>query len=87
MATDPFGYIAGWEIVNTPQPGDVAAFPRSGDSGHVGIYVGGGGAFSGNVMAANTNSVGISTTHFYNEYSNYLAGSSGDTVYRRYTGQ
>ena len=31
--------IPGWEIVETPLLGDVAAIPRSGGSGHVGIYV------------------------------------------------
>jgi hypothetical protein len=79
-------HINGWEIVDQPMSGDVAAFARSTGSGHVGIYVEDKGLFNSNVMAANTNSVDWSKTHYRNDYSNTLAGAKADTVYRRYVG-
>lgn len=79
-------HIPGWEIVDTPMPGDVAAIPRSGGSGHVGIYVEDRGYFRSSVMAANEMGVGWSGSHLRNNYVNSWAGANGDTVYRRYVG-
>jgi cell wall-associated NlpC family hydrolase len=76
--------IPGWEVVSDPLPGDVAAIPRSGDSGHVGIYIG--DNWGSDVMAANRNGVGWSASHHRNEWFNWAANASGDTVYRRWVG-
>jgi hypothetical protein len=78
--------IPGWEIVDSPLPGDVAAIPRSGGSGHVGIYVEDRGYFNSSVMAANEMGVGWSGSHLRNNYFNSWAGANNDTVYRRYVG-
>jgi len=79
--------IDGWKIVDSPMPGDVAAIPRSGGSGHVGIYIEDRGYFNSSVMAANKMSVGWSGSHLRNNYVNSWAGANGDTVYRRYVGK
>jgi len=47
---------------------DVAAIPRSGGSGHVGIYVEDRGYFKSSVMAANEMGVGWSSSHLRNNY-------------------
>jgi RHS repeat-associated protein len=75
--------MKGWVIVDTPEPGDIAAVPRSGRSGHVGVYIG-----NGKVIAANEYSVGVSSTHAANDgwFGHWRTNSSGDTVYRRYVG-
>lgn len=77
--------IPGWELVVNPLPGDVAAIPRAGGSGHVGIYMG--DKWGADIIAANRNGVGWSRSHFYNDYARSLAGASGPAVYRRYVGQ
>ena len=76
--------IPGWEIVDSPLPGDVAAIPRSGSPGHVGIYIR--DRWGSDVMAANRGGVGWSKSHFYNDYFRSLSHSAGKTVYRRYVG-
>jgi hypothetical protein len=76
--------IPGWEIVTTPMRGDVAAVPRSGTSGHVGIYVGGWGR---TVIGAGEFRVEYSTTHFLTGLGlGIVPGASGPIVYRRYVG-
>lgn len=76
--------IPGWVIVTTPMRGDVAAVPRSGDDGHVGIYVGGSGR---TVIGAGALEVGYSTTHFLTGVGmGFLRNASGPIVYRRYVG-
>jgi RHS repeat-associated protein len=75
--------IPGWEIVDDPMPGDIAAIPRAG-TGHVGVYVE--DRWGSDVMAANRDGVDWSSSHLRNDYLNSLANSTGDTVYRRYVG-
>ncbi len=79
--------IPGWAIVDNPMPGDVAAIPRSGGSGHVGIYIEDRGYFNSSVMAANKDGVGWSGSHLRNNYFNSWAGANDDTTYRRYVGR
>lgn len=81
---DPDLDISGWAIVTSPQRGDVAAFPRSGDSGHVGIFVGG---FGRQVIGAGRDGVSYSTTHLFTRFGlNSLSGATGPIVYRRWVG-
>jgi hypothetical protein len=76
--------ISGWAIVTSPQRGDVAAFPRAGDSGHVGIFVGGLGR---QVIGAGRGGVAYSTTHLFTRFGlNSLSGATGPIVYRRWVG-
>lgn len=80
---DPHTKIPGWEIVDSPMPGDVAAIPRTG-TGHVGIYIR--DRWGSDVMAANEAGVSWSGSHLRNNWSHSAARSTGDTVYRRYVG-
>jgi len=77
--------IPRWEVVIDPMPRDIAAFTRSQGSGHVGIYIS--DNWGDDVMAANSGGVGWSPTHHRNEWSNWAAGASRDTVYRRWVGE
>ncbi len=78
--------IPGFEVVDSPQRGDIAAFARTEGSGHVGVYVGG---FGRQVIAANYGGVGYSTTHLMVRLgmgSYQPANASGSIVYRRWVG-
>ncbi|MBI2253468.1 MAG: hypothetical protein HYU58_02490 [Proteobacteria bacterium] len=81
--------IPGWVIVTDPQPGDVAAMPREGKSGHVGIYVGDDWiAFGVDVVGAGSDEVEYSTTaRMGSRGLGFMRGLSGDIVYRRYVGK
>jgi len=76
--------ILGWDVVSVPMPGDIAAIPRSEGSGHVGIYID--NNWGSDVMAANETGVGWSPSHHRNEWFNWAANASGNTVYRRWVG-
>ena len=82
------------ECHRNPMPGDIAALPRIGNSGHVGIFLGRDGAGSDMVMAANSDGVAMSVTHGLNTGVAAMINAaallryppSGPTVYRRYVG-
>lgn len=79
--------IPGWQIVNTPIRGDVAAFGRAGgESGHVGIVVGN-STFGRNVVGAGRETVEYSRTHRLVRFGfGWTTRASTPVVYRRYIG-
>lgn len=81
---DPKVRLSGWQVVSSPLPGDIAAFPRIGESGHVGIYVGGWGR---TVIGAHTPGVSYSKSHFLVGIGlGWSARAAGPIVYRRWVG-
>ena len=74
--------IPGWQVVDSPQPGDIIAQQRaySDASGHVGIVVG-----SNHVISARTG--GLSRDPISSVFPSNHSAASGPIVYRRYVGQ
>lgn len=80
---NPNANIPGWEIVSSPQPGNIVAQQRaySDASGHVGIIV----DTDLNVISARTG--GLSKDPLSSVFPSNHSAASGPIVYRRYVGQ
>jgi hypothetical protein len=79
---DPNYIISGWQVVNSPQPGDIVAASASWDdaSGHVGIIVS-----STESIYASHYRVKMSNYGYSNKHLENMPGTNG-YVYRRYVG-
>jgi|GEM_PF-6975301 len=79
---DPNYIISGWQVVNSPQPGDIVAASASWDdaSGHVGIIIS-----STESIYASHDRVKMSNYGYSNKHLENMPGTNG-YVYRRYVG-